>query len=62
MSFLVAARHRSMSEAEKGQRSSLRVPRPPRCPPRVVSKGSTSAPMHPPSSGTEECPGWEATL
>ena len=61
MSFLVAARQRSMSKAEKGQRSSVRVPWPPRCPPRVVSNGRTSAPMHPPSTGTEECPGWEAT-
>jgi len=37
MGFLMAARHSSMDEAENGQRSSARVPRPPRCPPRVAS-------------------------
>lgn len=61
MTFLMATRHSSMDEAEKGQRSSVRVPRPPRCPPRVASKGGTSSPMHPPSPGTEECPGGKAT-
>ena len=61
MSFLTATRHSSMDEAEKGQRSSVRVPRPPRCPPRVVSNGRTSSPMHSPFPGTQECPGWKAT-
>jgi len=61
MSFLTATRHSSIDEAEKGPWSSVRVARPPRCPPRVVSNGRTSAPMQPPSTGTEECPGWKAT-
>jgi hypothetical protein len=61
MSFLIATRHSSMDKAEKGQRSSVRVPRPPRCSPRVASNGRTSSTMHPPSTGTEECPGWKAT-
>lgn len=61
MCFLTATRHSSMDEAEKGLWSSVRGPRPPRCPPPVLAKGRTSSPMHPPSPGTEECPGWKAT-
>lgn len=61
MSFFVATRHSSMDEADKGQPSSVRVPRHRQCPAPVVSDSRTSSPMHSPSPGTEECPGWKAT-
>ena len=60
MSFHVATRHSSMDEADKGQLSSVQAPRHRQCPAPVVSDSRASPPMHSPSPGTGEFPGWKA--
>lgn len=60
MSIFVTTTHSSMGEVDKGQPSSVRVPRHQCRSAHAVAIGGTSSSRHSRSPGTEDFPSWEA--